>query len=163
MLLLRRLETGGPHCSQARVHQWHLSYALDKGKKGQRVGLLSWSESAMDPFWQVDWRRVGGQFSWGMQPTLHHARMTVSIKPYGNSITLIPLMRNKSNAWAWISALHTFCEMCLTTQSSISQYCCLFLVVSEKSQSKAIGELTIEFGKCCKPFKLNRMRHHRHI
>lgn len=40
---------------------------------------------------------------------------------------------------------------------------CLFLVVSEKYQSRAIDELTIECGKCCKPFKLNRMRYHRHF
>ena len=36
--------------------------------------VLSWSESAMGPLQQVDWRRVGGQFGWGMQPTLYHER-----------------------------------------------------------------------------------------
>ena len=65
--------------------------------------VLSWSESAMGPLQQVDWRRVGGQFGWGMQPTLYHERMTISKKRYEDSISLIPLMGNKSNARAWFS------------------------------------------------------------
>ena len=57
----------------------------------------------MGPLRQVDLRRVGGQFGWGMQPTLYHERMTTSKKCYEDSISLIPLSGNKSNARAWFS------------------------------------------------------------
>ena len=59
---------------------------------------LQWSEGCLGPLRPVDWRCVGGQYSWGEPPRAYLNQLSLDRKNYLDSSSLVPLLRNRSNA-----------------------------------------------------------------
>ena len=64
---------------------------------GGRVEIW-WGEGCLGPLRKVDWRKVGGQPSWNDHPRAYQARLPLPKKRYEDSLSLVPLLRNRGNA-----------------------------------------------------------------
>ena len=60
--------------------------------------VLSWSEGALGPLRNIEWRLVGGQFKWDYLPPAYRSRLALPQKRYQGSYSLVPLLRNRAMA-----------------------------------------------------------------